>query len=68
MKKKKPLNFIQMPKLKKMQFGAVADIYITKKYNKVLIACHVNQWDIYNRLLKCIKMPVITIYVNNISL
>ncbi len=32
-----------------MQFGTVADIYIGKQYDEMLIACNVNQWELSNR-------------------
>lgn len=28
------------------QFGAVADIYMSKKWNEILIVHNVNQWDL----------------------
>ncbi len=34
-----------------MQFGAVADIYMAKKKDEILIACNINQLDIYNIII-----------------
>ncbi len=39
-------HIIQRPELSKnMQFDAVADIYLAKSKDEVLIACKVSQWD-----------------------
>ncbi len=46
------------PKVNKnMQFGAVADIFMAKMQDEILMACNVNQWDLYNSGFKiiCIK-------------
>lgn len=46
----KNVNFIQSPKL--MQFCAVVVFYMAKRYDEILIACNVNQWDFYNSIIK----------------
>ncbi len=30
---------------------AVADVYTDKKYDEIQIACNVNKWELYSRLL-----------------
>ncbi len=34
-----------------MQFDAVADIYMAKRKYEILIACNINQLDIYNIII-----------------
>ncbi len=51
LKEKNKLILYSGPNSKNMQFDAVAYIYMTKTSDESLIACNVNQRDIYNRRL-----------------
>ncbi len=33
-----------------MKYGEVADIYMAKKRNEILIACNVKDWDLNNSI------------------
>ncbi len=61
---KKHLSFIQS---KNMQFCEVNDIYMSKQYDEILIACNVNQWDLYNSIIVYLHKMHITIHCQYIS-
>ncbi len=50
-----------------MQFCEVNDMYMAKQYDEILIACNVNQWDLYNSIIGYLHKMHITIHCQYIS-